>query len=1248
MKEPALSVENPALAMNLTGIHALDASAGTGKTYSIALVYLRLVLKGVSVDRILVTTFTEAAASELRERLRLRLVEARDELIAKKTEDQNLVKILGQARGDAKLWRERLDDALSCFDQAPICTIHGFCYRLIRDHVLELGANVEGELMSEDPRLKQLAGDLLAKIAFMSPVGDDETEEPEVRKLVEVARKIREYGLPAPAGVPLSALQAQAEGQWGAEELEARTDALQAWNEQGKEIEQTIRLLVGEGKISHGVFDNPDKDGDARWKKLSNSVSEVKTLLSNPLPPDEDFGAGPKRLLPGELLSPKCALLRDDVTAFLRKHSFFSRLDRLRELVKEHGNSIAATRGRFLWQEFLEKAASLRPGAGMLFSDLINNVFNSLNNGPFIEAVRDNFEAVLVDECQDTDARQLEIFRSLFADTGWIGDPPARCLIWVGDPKQSIYRFRGADIETYIRAKNGAAGGVLTLNVNYRSDKPLVAAVNSLFHGPCGVDVFGSGITYGDSLAEEGVRIRQPDGTSLPAFRLHMWDAGPEPDSKTAVMGPVLRDCARRIKELLDSGIQIKGKTWKTIAARDIAVLAPTHKQLEIVRRELRLLNIPSAYQVDASVYLSDEARDLSLLLRALSAPRLADVKAALCTPFLGYSVNEVAGIGEGELAQHITRIQELAERLKSEGFLSVLFSLLRDESSFANEKKQAPALVRLAGTPEGERVLTNCIQLGELLQEAWGSGHARSAEALKDFLDQAIANADELSGAESGEAAKLRLETDAPAVVLSTIHKSKGLQYPVVFLPMIWSQSAVQQPPCIVSHQADGKCDLVLPGDPQWTATFRDEKKRLEAEQMRLLYVALTRGKHQVHVWWGRVKNASRWTVSSTRAAFGRLIFKDPMGVESYTDFECREAVKAALSRNQAATFDIVELHAAVQSFGIPTQAGLAGAGAGEEDRKLEPAPWLRRCLPAEPLQSSYSALLRKKPEAHRAEDEPPVSGEGEPDDPPPDARVSAVPVVDILEPYQAGKVLGDRVHCAFETALSGHDVEIAGKRFALALSSDLPALLRSGEVEPAHGDVALALWAQTVDARLFDGKVGDLLKGPHVPEWEYLLPQGTALTPSALADVMKCHGGGSPWGKADYIKRVSELKFVPLNGYFEGIVDLLGRLPDGRWVLADYKTNRLKGYGSRNLESAMAESHYLLQALLYAVAVKRWLKRSVTGWTYDDGFAGTAYLFLRGMKAGTAEGIWLDKPPAALVKALDTLFTEKGAAKS
>lgn len=1246
----SLEAKSP-VTVELKGVLTLDASAGTGKTYSIALIHLRLILSGTAVERILVTTFTEAAAAELRERLRKRLTDARDALTGEPTEDELLIAALAAAEksyGGRDLLLRRVEVALSCFDLAPVCTIHGFCHRLLRDHALELGADPEGELGAVDPRIARMVGDYEAKMADLGSIQGDDSKKPDTRDSSDIARTVREYALEIPAQGSLDQMLAG----WKIKAETTLKEAKAEWTRDKQAIDGEIRSLVRSGALKPEIYDKGSTAPDTkRWTKLENSLDDVDELLKDTGARDLKFATGVSRLLPQDLLASAEKSGLAEVSSFIEGHPFFKHWAGVEAL----GRCKKTVYARSYLNELLKLAAELKPDRNLLFSDLINAVYRNLKNGSFIAAVRGSLDAVLVDECQDVDGRQLSIFSSLFSDKEWSDH---HFLVWVGDPKQSIYRFRGADIDTYIAARKGASEN-LPLAVNFRSDPGVVAAVNALFKGPgvAGGRMFGVDIDFEKSEASKDVRIRIGDGQCLdplPAFCLHMWKCPGEAPLKNAMLGPVMKDCADQIEYLLKSGVEVRDEkgAWHRVKASDIAVLTSRHHDLTTVRRTLRKKGIASAYRTDSSVFLEDEARDLQLLLKALAGPRLASLKGALLTPFFGYTPQEVEKLTDEDTGTIQARLASLAEHLNSEGFMSVLSSILREAVVGAGS-----ALERLAADPEGERILTNIIQLGELLQQAWMGNHARTPVALKDYLDQAVAKANQHAAGEAGEESMLRLETDSPAVILSTIHAAKGLQYPVVFLPAIWAQKDASTPSCIVSRKPTGDISLILPGDADWDNGVKLEASRLEAEQMRLLYVACTRAKHQVHAWWGRVTHYSGANVASTNAAFGQLLLPERREADGYTDDQCAEAFKSAMARDDKATSEIVLMRQRPAWAATGKVADAVNGEGGGEISGLDAAEWRRGSLSAAPLQASYSALLRRNPVMHRGDDEPvPSGGDGDQNQ---GGSQPAPEVDDVLEPFRAGRVLGDRVHCALEAAMSAGTPESGGKLFKKAIVRDLHLLLLKdkgdGAVGPVSGkgsnakpapdpeQIAGQLWEKMAGAVIDKAAFGDLLGQPHAPEWAFLLPQQPSLNPTDLTETLKKYGVGSPWGNSAYADRVRRLAFVPLSGYFEGIVDLVARLPgeSGRWVVIDYKTNRLEdGYGADELAEAMADSHYLLQALLYSVAVTRWMEKSVPGWDYEKHFAGAAYMFLRGLKKGSDQGVWLGKPPKDLVVAVDHLL--------
>ncbi len=1240
------SARHPALQADLQGMLALDASAGTGKTYSIALLFVRKVLEGVPIERILVSTFTNDAAAELRERLRIQLSAARAILTGADCIDPNLTALVHDvtAAHDAATRRLRLEQALSDFDLAPICTIHSFCQQLLRKYSLELGVDPEAEVANEDPLVARLVEDFIAQ---QTQREQEAISADEARSYRDLARQFRQLGLTTPDSV-----EARHEHRLTAfiERYEALRSTLKdVWAKERETILDDLLSVAGDDltktKIANSIKAFDAYCGRDETTALPEEV-QAASQTGRANPPGEPSASneldwdklrremnkdGFKRLSMEELTE---SVQSGSARLFFEQYRSPLLIDQLRELVESRSTILSSPN----FDQLLAYLGERLHSSTLTFADLIQAVFRQLDDEDFVEAVRRDYDVILVDESQDTDAQQIVIFRKLFADPNFLAQAP-HCLVWVGDPKQSIYRFRGADLDTYLRAKEGALE--LTLDTNFRSDPPLIAAVNALFEGQSeDASPFGEAIPFTPVQASKSTRIRTiSDGEAVvpPALTLHTWSVADEPPAKSTIHPRVLADCVQQIQALLATPHEIeRDGAWRRVRPGDIAILARNHTELESLRHLLLKAGIPAAYQTDASVYLSDEARDLSLLLDACVTPRASAVRAALTTPLFGFAVDEVARTQDAaDLIPYTQRFGACAQRIEREGIMAVLFSLLRDPPV---SREDECALARLAGLPDGERIITNLIQLGELLQQVWLEEHARSAAALKDYLDHAIAQArDQQRGTE--EEAALRLETDRAAVTLSTVHAAKGLQYPIVLLPTMWLERADQKKTkrYIIQHQPNGTLQFFLPGDPGWDDALEHENHSLRAEYMRLLYVALTRAEHQLHVWWGRAAPISTYYVNSTTCAFARLLFARPVSAKDCSDTDCREAFETAMQRNAAATYALRDIEEPSATDGAPDAS--QAEPASDDPSALRAVEWQRGTLPIAPLQSSYSALIRQHAAEYALHDDEMDSDELELDEEGEDTLADN----GIFESYQAGRLLGDRVHHAFEVAFNAGDVKSGQHAFVTALRRDLPALVKPGlSTAPDVAGTSSDLWRHAAGAQLdADFCLGDLLAQPHAAEWTYLLPHRPELTVDALADVLAQHGDDTPWGEPDYVERIRRLGFEPLTGYFEGIVDLLSRTPDGRWLIVDYKTNHLPGgYASALLHAEMAQAHYLLQALLYTVAVHRWLSRTVSDWNYTRDFAGAAYLFLRGLQADTANGVWNARPSEALVRALEELL--------
>lgn len=1244
---------NPALTLPLNGIAALDASAGTGKTYSIALLHLRLILNGAPIDRVLVSTFTNDAAAELRERLRQPLLQARTACTTDApVDDPNLQHVLDAAQtttATATL-QARLDHALSHFDLAPICTIHQFCQRLLRDYALELGAVPNSELQPQDPVLDRLVDDFRAAAQWHDAPMPAES----VRDTRHLAQCIRDLQLTPDENDRTSTDPTAARQAWRERLRALCTDWQAAWRDHGPAALDALQAAEAEGWITATSWTPAKRKNTQAICEQLNDIDGNNTDQDTVVLASQKFTgqAGFKRLRwtaivdtfePGQVQAAECALSK---YALFRLSAQWAH-----ELANEEAYLRGAACRRLI--HYIHQAQS--ESEACTFADLIQAVYRQLANADFVAMVRADFDAVLVDECQDTDPQQIAIFHRLFGADAFAATPE-KSLVWVGDPKQSIYRFRGADLDTYLHTKQSAQP--YTLSANFRSDPPLIAAVNALFSGPTGdgTGLFDDRIPFQPAQPQQPVRLRWADRTEVPpAFCAHTWPFTDPLPAKGPALRAALTDCARQIESLLHSPLEIAQPAtatgidldWRHVQPGDVAVLGRTHSELEMLRRYLLRRGIPAAYQTDASVFNEPEVRDLSLVLNALARPRPATLRAALTTPLFGYPLATVAALTEPDQLAALTRpFAQWAGRIEQEGVLAVWFAILRDPHIGYGG---VPALTRLAGEPSGERTITNIIQLGECLQNAWRTHHARSAEALKDHLDHAIARAANGVDPVGDDTATLRLETDRPTVILATIHAAKGLQYPVVFLPSLWLERADSKkgPPAVVTYDRHGQPSLHLPGDPDWDTVVAEENRQQRAEQMRLLYVALTRAKHQVHIWWGPADPKKQYYLSPLTSTLARLLYDPRRTVPPTSDSELRAALASALTRDPAATFAIYPEADTPTTTppNTPTQPTTQSTTT-EPPRAPTAAVWTRAPLPDGPRQASYSALIRKSAEGYKGEDE--IMAEVAVEESAPDAadeqRDTQVPDNGILDGWEAGRVLGDRIHCAFEDAFQQADAAAGRTRFIAALTRDLPALARPLAPNAPPPDPRLtaeSLWTAATQAQWWtDGpRLQDLYARPHAPEWTYLLPQSAAFEPASLAAILDAHRGPHPWGDPAYINRVARLDFPSAQGYFEGIIDLFGQLPDGRWALLDYKTNWIEnGYAPADLTTTMSRAHYLLQALLYTVAAQRWLRQTTADWQYDRDFAGTVYLFLRGLQADTAHGVWCARPPRDLVDALET----------
>jgi len=856
-----------ALRFPLRGSQLIEASAGTGKTFTISALYLRLVLghgteqsgfgRELLPPQILVVTFTDAATKELRDRIRTRLAEAarffRDEIAA----PDGLIADLRE-QFEASLWpacASRLDIAAQWMDEAAVSTIHSWCQRMLREHAFDSGSLFTQTLETDH---SDLLGEVLRDYwrRFCYPMSGDALLWVRENLSGPAALLPRVRGLFGRDRSPLT----QEPAELIAASLQERRAALAAlkapWAVWADELyalcqDAVARKAVDGRKMQERYF-KPWFEKLAAW-----AADDTQEAL--------DLGTGFTRLTP------------DGIAEAWKSeppvHPAFEAMAQLKAALDGLPKPDAAVlqhAAQWVSARFEEEK---RRRAEMGFDDMLLRLDAALHGAGgerLATLIREQFPVALIDEFQDTDPVQYRIFDSIYrleANDEQTG------LFLIGDPKQAIYAFRGADIYTYLRARQATDGRWHTLDTNYRSSHAMVESVNHVFtraeqrEQGRGAFLFrdehGNQVPFSDALAQGRKETLHVDGTPLTA--LTVWHLqSDQPVSGVVYRQQLAASCASEIVRLLNAGQQGRAglvtpdNTLRGLRPADIAILVRDGKEAQAVRQQLTARGVRSVYLSDKdSVFAAQEAHDLLSWLKACAEPDSErTLRAALACITLDLPLAELERLNQDELAweRRVMQFRGYRAIWRSQGVLPMLRRLLHD---FALPQT-------LMTRNDGERVLTNLLHLSELLQQA--AAELDGEQALIRHLGDHLA----LSG-QAGEEQILRLESDEQLVKVVTIHKSKGLQYPLVFLPFICSSKPVDGSRLPLQfHDADGKSQISL--QPTEALIQQADDERL-AEDLRLLYVALTRSEHACWLGVADLKRGNANTSMLHRSALGYLL---------------------------------------------------------------------------------------------------------------------------------------------------------------------------------------------------------------------------------------------------------------------------------------------------------------------------------------------------------------------------------------
>lgn len=1165
------------------GVQLIEASAGTGKTFTIAGLYARLVVeRQLELRHILVMTFTRAATDELRQRLRQRLSRCAElaaspwldappddeELDAEATWTLALLHRALDAGEDRAALAKRLQLAVLGMDEAAIVTIHGFCQRVLREHAaLVDGASSDAELEPDDGDLLEdfaadawlrIAddGDVLLREALPVLADTPDALAEKLKALVAFAGDIEPISPMQPLPVPISPDT-------------CREHVFAAWAKGAEEAVTLFAQAHAAGHFTVKAFDaNSVKTLQDMAQQLQGRFWPSETLL-------QTFAAstitdGLKKRAPEFVGHPAF----DAIESWWQTRQAWQAAVRARIPLLLHRLVNEAR----IWLVRRKRALSR-----LSYDDQITLVHAGLcvrTRHALLDALRRQYPVALVDEFQDTDARQFDIFARLYADFG--------TLFCIGDPKQAIYGFRGGDVHAYLRARKLAKQD-WHLKHNFRSAPGVLHAHAALFKQPerhvfieDGIgfdDVAWGGKTAADALCHNGKTVSPMTWWQLPDV--------PIKGGKDATRDWLAMACAAEVARLLAPGASTLN--GEPLQPKHVAVLVNSNAEAMSVQDALAARGVPAVCLRRESVYASPEAAELRQILDALLVPRHVPLaRGALATHLLGCQLDDLKTMQDDDLDWHAV-LDDLRQRWFERGILAMIERLGEQHAE------------RLLSQTGGERCLSNLMQLGDAMQAQ--ARRLATPHAQRDWLAERIAEADEFN-----EDEQLHLQSDAERVQILTLHASKGLEYELVFLPFAALMSARESKAGELArfHHDDRLVKRYLGSGNGDDATAKADQAAIaaaleedKAEGVRKLYVGVTRAKHAC--WLSIGKPSSKFT-------HGVLDGVLPEGI-------------AALAQKAADCMTLCDVPS-IQAESLAPAVPVANPVCRRFDRVIDRDWWVH----------SFSRLSEG---GHAGVI--PVDAV---------AEVGAEDAVDALalSTGPRGPRFGSAVHAALEVvdfaAWAGASDEVPETQRRLIVD----AMRAEGFTTDVAHEAAMRMLGAALCTPLFDDlSLATLPAAQRCAEMEFHFGIAGA-DPQALLHLLHEHG---------YQQHRHAFAHLGgrLAGLMNGLIDLTFVHQD-RWWVVDYKTNHLGDhagdYAPARLPAAIAANDYDLQYLIYTLALHRWL-RQVRGadYDYERDFGGVCYLFLRGMGVGEAgNGIFRDRPPAALIENMDALLHAPGVA--
>lgn len=1139
----------------------VEASAGTGKTYSIAILALRLLLeKDIPINKILMVTFTRAAVAELELRVRSfirhALEIARDPDVA--DPDENIKEIVSArilATSEAAVVK-KLENAVVLLDETAVLTIHSFCQRVLQEFSFETMQAFGTEMMSEEDYNLLMTDHLndywRSKIATLHP----DILTALLRKQIFFrgdSKKTLTFKMDRKVIFQMVKSGLSGKKPFNPEAL--LNDFLQGTHQ------NQILQVIAQTEIAKNVF----------IKATQDKKNEILVLLQR----DKDAVNAFKDLLENDLWGPFVDVVwmkqRTDYTEVVLQPV----LEELNAYIKKRTDLEFSL--RILCQQIASDATtSVEKLIGRAkdnrlsktFDDLIIQVRKAVTEGTQKDELKsrlcERFQAVFIDEFQDTDADQYKIFNELFGSDHY--------LYFIGDPKQSIYGWRKADLSTYFKAVK-EVHTIHEMNTNYRSNSRLIDAMNKFFRPVADGEVFDT-FRYGDDLKYKNVRSPEPNDKAI--LISTKGQVAPILVSSHGKIGQRFKALTALVSQLVWSGEYKleKNGVASDIKFSDIGILVRANSKGRQIKKMLAAARIPAVTVADTGILETPEARELFYVLSGIYDLTVSSVNRAMLTTIAGYSVEQLAMANSEDLMARFRRYQET---WKSKGVYVMLQQFMADHDI---HRRFYQSRVNNA-----ERSVANVLHLTDLI-------HRISVRKSYDMQEQVQWLQRGMEGETlEGDEYVQRIESDEDAVKIVTIHKSKGLEYPIVICPQL-EPSVQSKFPTAEFQTKDGDYVTVV---KQTLESYSDEKDLFELQQerenLRLLYVAITRAKQQCFILTDK-------DYKKEDGFLGRFLSK----------------ISLEDSQNNLVRFWTPSLAIAPMRV-APAQTETAEYSSPGRFQ-LREKNWRR---------ASFTRLTP---------DHTPV--------PMPPSQRTDMDAYDhfVFRRLRKGAVTGNMLHAIFENINFA-----AAQSWAPVVSKMVKRFQVRNFTDPAGGDsfehALTGMVEQILETRILPDNpftLTGLDRSNRLTELEFDLK----LCPFAVSELQELAPADAPF-KVSLTDEDGMGSRQELEGIMNGLMDLFFE-HDGRYYILDWKSNylgdRVEDYSAAQVALAMAENNYHLQYHLYTLAALRYLRSRITNFDFEHQFGGVVYLFVRGVRRDRSEGIFFTRPDLKVIEAMDELF--------